>query len=322
MIKKCIAFILVMIICFASCSCSLLEADEPVITVSGANIDKEIFAYYFDKVAACPTNYSLDAKASASEIADKAVDLCVRYVAVNTMFSKYKLNLTNAQKIEISGNVGTMWTCYGNHYKKIGVSRATISKIQTNATYEDTIFTTLFDSDDEAAEKKVQKYFASNYIIFRAVCGYFLTTDAAGSDIEMNDSQKNETEKTFNGLIKNISDVSGLETAANELGSTASSTIILKKDQCEGYPEGFFDDVSGLENEMASVLRYDDCIFIIWKYDPLSREEEYASCRSQCVKDMYSAFGEASFTSLEKSFTITRSEAMINKFISDIEIYG
>ncbi|MBQ6265241.1 MAG: hypothetical protein IJK60_07325 [Clostridia bacterium] len=308
--------------CFALASCSVFQVDEPVITVSGAEVDKEIFAYYFDKVVARPSNYGLDEKASPEDCAGKAVELCTRYVTVNTMFEKYNLRLTPSQKYSIADEVGNKWTCYGNHYKKIGVSRAAISKIVTNETYEDTIFTTLFDNSDEEAEKKVRKYFADNYIVFRAVCGYFITTDAAGSDIEMSDAEKDKVETRFRSLAEKIVDISGIEAAANELNYTASSAILLKKTQCEGYPDGFFEDVNSLQNDSASVLRYDDCIFIIWKYNPDDREEEYASCRSQCVKDMYSAFGEASFRSLEETFEITRSEPMINSFVRNIEIYG
>jgi hypothetical protein len=322
LIKKITALLLAFSLCLALSSCSLFQADEAVISVSGADIDKEIFAYYLDKVKARPSDYGLDEKADASDYADKAVELCTRYVTVNTMFAKYNLKLTNSQKFSIADNVSNKWTCYSNHYKKIGVSRATISKIVTNETYENTIFTTLFDNSDEEAEKKVRKYFAENYIIFRAVCGYFVTTDAAGSAIEMSDAEKDKVEAKFRSLAEKIVDISGLETAANELSYTASSAILLKKTQCEGYPDGFFEDVNSLQNDSASVLRYDDCIFIIWKYNPDDREEEYASCRSQCVKDMYSAFGEASFRSIEETFQVTRSEAMINSFIKNIEIYG
>ena len=322
MLKKITALLTAFCLCFALSSCSVFQADEAVVTVSGAEVDKEIFAYYFDKVVARPSNYGLDEKASARDCADKAVELCTRYVTVNTLFRKYNLRLTPSQKFSIADDVGNRWTCYGNHYKKIGVSRATISKIITNETYEDTIFTTLFDNSDEEAEKKVKKYFAENYIIFRAVCGYFITTDAAGSDIEMSAAEKDKVEAQFRSLTEKIEDISGLESAANELNYTASSPILLKKTQCEGYPDGFFEDVNSLQDETASVLRYDDCIFIIWKYNPADREEEYAACRSQCVKDMYSAFGEASYRSLEETFEVTRSEAMINSFIKNIDIYG
>ena len=322
MLKKITALFTVFAMCFALSSCSVFQADEPVVTVSGAEVGKEIFAYYFDKVAANPSGYGLDEKATPEDYADKAVELCTRYVTVNTLFEKYNLKLTPSQKYSIADDVGNRWTCYGNHYKKIGVSRATVSKIITNETYEDTIFTTLFDNSDEESEKKVKKYFAENYIIFRAVCGYFITTDAAGSDIEMSAAEKDKVEEKFRSLTGKIEEISGLESAANELNYTASSAILLKKTQCEGYPDGFFEDVNSLQDETASVLRYDDCIFIIWKYNPADREEEYAACRSQCVKDMYSAFGEASYRSLEETFEVTRSEAMINSFIKNIDLYG
>lgn len=320
--KKLLAALLCIALIFLCGSCSAVNRDEAVLNVSGAEIDREIFAYYFDKVVSNPENYSLKKDASASQKADKAVELCVRYVTVNTMFRKYNLQLTSALKTEISQNVGTLWTCYGNHYKKIGVSRATISKIQTNVTYENTIFTALFDNSDEESEKKVKKYFAENYIIFRAVSGYFTTTDAAGSAIDMNDAQKNAMEAQFKLLASNIKDISGLESATAELGYTPSSTILLKKNQADGYPKGFFEKVSALENGKASVLRFDDCIFIIWKYDPAEREQEYASCRSQCVKDMYSAFGEASYKSIEDSLTVKRNESEIGSFIKNINLYG
>lgn len=322
MIKRITALITAVALCFALSSCSVFQADEAVLNISGAEIDKEIFAYYFDKVVANPANCGLDEKADAAACADKAVELCTRYVTVNTMFAKYNLKLTSSQKYDIANTVSNKWTCYSNHYNKIGVSRATISKIVTNETYENTIFTTLFDNSDDEAEKKVRKYFAENYIIFRAVCGYFVTTDAAGSDIEMSAAEKDKVEAKFKSLAEKITDISGLENAADELGYTASSAILLKKTQCEGYPDGFFDDVNSLKNDTASVLRYDDCLFIIWKYNPEDREEEYASCRSQCVKDMYSAFGEASFRSIEETFQVKKSEAMINSFIKNIEIYG
>lgn len=310
---------LLVILSFSSCA----RSEKVVMTVSGAQISEGLFAYYFDKTVASPLEYGLSSDAEAQEFADKAVSLCTRYVASNTMFSEYGLSLTNAQKLEITEKVNNYWVRYENHYEKIGVTRDVLNKVFTAEAYEDSIFTFLFDfgRDDAEAEKQIKEYFAANYVVFKTVSSYFTATDASGSEIKMTQAQKEELVKKFKGYASAASSEEAFITALQADGLTLSSTVLLKKGQ-SGYPQGFFEKVIEQDADTVQVISFEDYVFAVWKYDSASRENEYESCRTQCLKDMYRDASEKAFAYEENGYEVVTDEGAVSGFISRISDFG
>lgn len=320
---KRITALLLALLCLSLSACSAQKSEKAALTVGGTDIGSGLFAYYFDKAVAAPAQYGLTAKSSPDEFVEAAVKEVTHYVAVNTLFLQYGLKLTNAEKTEIAEKTDALWVAFGNHYQKVGVSRAVLSKIQTNAVYEDALFSHLFDKgpEDAGAEEALRRFFAENYIIFRTVSAFFITADAAGSELVMTDAQKAELIKTFEGFAAEITDLGSFEKIPAEQGYTAASTVLLKKGQT-GYPEGFFEAVQGMAGEKATAVSFDDSVFLVWKFDTAEREQEYADCRTTCLKEMYAADAEALFTSTESALTVKRSSSVIQSFTDNMDIYG
>lgn len=322
-LAKRIAALLTALLCLSLSACSAQGKEKTALTVGGAQIGSELFAYYFDKAVAAPAQYGLTEESSGAEFVDIAVQEVTRYVAVNTLFVQYGLQLTNAEKTEIAETVDALWVAFGNHYQKVGISRATLSKIQTCAAYEDALFYALFDKGTENAEAEatLRRYFAENYIIFRSVSAFFITADAAGSELVMTDAQKTELINTFGSLAGQITDIGSFESIPAEQGYSAAATVLLKKGQ-SGYPDGFFDAVQAMEGEKATAVAFGDSVFLVWKFDPAQREQEYADCRTTCLKDIYAADAEALFTATEDSLTVERNDKVVQSFADNIAYYG
>jgi hypothetical protein len=144
--KKAISLFLVTIICmlsFSSCS------GPAKVKVNGTKIDNEVYAYFED----------LHDK-NENEIV-KAIS---RYVTINSEFSNRNLTLTPAQKSSLSVKTDDLWHLYGVHYEELGVSKATIYKIESSKFYEDTLLDYYYGEGgvEPVSEDDLKKYFKSH----------------------------------------------------------------------------------------------------------------------------------------------------------------
>lgn len=284
--KKFTAAAAAILILLSLCSCS--RRSPTVLTVGGAEINREIFVYYLDKVAERPTDYGHADTSDRAKVKQAAIDKCKKYVAVNTEFVTKGLKLTSAEKTDISEEVNNLWIRFENHYRSVGVSKQTLTKIMTCEAYEEALFTALYDkgTGDAAAEQAIKDYFYSEYVCFRTVCAYF----TAGTNSKMTQQQKNDTVAAFN---KMAASVSGFSDAASAAGYALSDSILLKKDS-DGYPAGFFEKIAKQQANTVQVLVYDECVFAVLKEDLAAKGESlYANYRSSCIKDLYSEAAES-----------------------------
>lgn len=72
--KKFTAAAAVILILLSLCSCS--RRSPTVLTVGGAEINREIFVYYLDKVAERPTDYGLADTSDRAKVKQAAIDKC------------------------------------------------------------------------------------------------------------------------------------------------------------------------------------------------------------------------------------------------------
>lgn len=317
------ACLLLAVILLALSACA--KKSESVLNIAGADIDKEIYAYYLDKAVSVP-DFKVTQDTGTKEYIEAAREKCVHYVACNTLFEKYGLKLTGNEKNEIVQRVNSLWVMGENHYNKVGVSRSALNKAVSAEYYENAIFTHLFDkgTQDKEAEKLIKEYFAKEYVVFRCVTAYFVTTDAAGEQIPMDEAGRNTLTKTFETAAKGVKDIESFEAAAKELqksGGITGETVLLKKNT-EGYPKGFFKKVSEIKNDTCAVLTFDDCVFLVLKFDVSQRETDYAGCRESCIKEMYADEAKAVFESEENTYKVKANDKLINEFTENIKIFG
>lgn len=313
--KKIVAVVAAFITLFSLCSCA--DKEKTVLTVGGADIGEEIFVYYLNKVTQRPTDYGLADTSNTERVKAAAVDKCKKYVAVNTEFAEAGLTLTSSEKAEIAEEVNNLWLRFENHYRSIGVSKQTLTKIKTSEAREEALFTSRYDKgvDDKAAEKEIEDYFYSEYICFRTVCAYF----TSGGDTKMTQQEINDTVAAVNSLAKSYNkDTQTLSDEATAAGYTLSDTILLKRDS-DGYPAGFFEKVAAQEENTVEVLVYDECVFAVLKEDIVEKGESvYANYRSSCIKDLYYDESENNTAEAVAALTVEekgkRADRLVKKY--------
>ena len=172
--KKVISLFLVAVICVLSLSsCS----GPAKVRVNGTKIDNEVYAYFEDL---CDKN--------ETEI-KKAIS---RYVTINSEFNNRNLTLTPAQKSSLSIKVDDLWHLYGIHYEKLGVSKATLYKIESSKAYEDALLDYYYGENgvEPVSEADLKKYFKSHYIAISYAIEYLFNVDETGETFEENSEIK------------------------------------------------------------------------------------------------------------------------------------
>ena len=124
--------------------CDLIP-EKPALVILGTDIDREIYSYYYDRVQGRPKDYGLSDNPDEDKIKDTSIELCRKYLALNTSFVYHNLSLSSTEKVAVSDNVNNHWIRFRNHYEKIGVSKQTLNKVFTADAYEDAIFSAIYD---------------------------------------------------------------------------------------------------------------------------------------------------------------------------------
>lgn len=278
-------FAALMILSLSACTAQ----KKTVLTISGTEINSEIFTYYLDKVVSRPVDYGLADSPSNKDLKTATINECKKYLAANTQFRDAGLSLSSPEKVEVSQLVNDFWVRFENHYNKIGVSKQTLTKIFTSDAYRDALFTETYDKgiSDSAAETEIQDYFYGNYISFRTVCVYFTAADGV---TPLTQVEKNDLLAAFEGYVKSAqNDVDGFSETVNNAGYPLSNSILLKKGS-DGYPDGFYEKVYAQEDNTVQLIVYDECIFAVVKENLRSKGDSvYANYRSSCITDLYSA---------------------------------
>lgn len=312
--KKFIAVLLSAFIIFSLCACT---ADKKaVLTISGTEIDSEIFTYYLDKVISKPTDYGLTDNPVDKDIKTAAINECKKYLAANTEFINAGLSLSSSEKVEVSQTVNDFWIRFENHYKEIGVSKQTLTKIFTSDACKDAIFTETYDKGTEnaAAEKEIQDYFYSNYISFRTVCAYFTAADGI---TPLTQIEKNELLASFEGFVQTAGkDIENFSETVNNAGYPLSNSILLKKGS-DGYPDGFFEKVYSQTDGTVQLIVYDECVFAVVKENLKEKGEGvYANYRSSCISDLYSAESDRKTEEYIATLTVEENGGAVDRLIN------
>ncbi|MCQ2474308.1 MAG: hypothetical protein MJ173_00185 [Clostridia bacterium] len=315
--KKFIAALLAVFVLFAMCGCEI----KPVtaLEISGTKINSEILTYYADKVASRPSDYGLEDGPSVEEIKPLAIELCKKYIAMNTWFAQMELYLTSAEKTQVAQNVNDIWIRAENHYNKIGVSRQTLTKIKTSEAYENKVFAVLYDrgTGDSEFERELTDYFLDNYVSIRTVCAYFASGDGKTA---ISQQEKNELLENFRKIkSQSISGAEAFTQASQDYGYAVSDSVVISRNT-EGYPDGFFDSAFSQGANTVKIIEYDDCVFAVYKDDLRSKGEGvYSTYRSACINALYEAdYGEY-LDNFIASLTVEEKSPIVNRIIKKVK---
>lgn len=296
--KKAVCVLLCLAGCIALCSCSLIGGKKTAMTVAQAEIDNEVFAYWFDAAYAQAERDGgdlMDTKA----IIESAKQKCLEYTASVTLFESIQLSLSASEKKAVSDNAENRWLLYGNYYTDAGISKQTVAKICLAEQYRTALLLYYFGtgSEYEVSESEIEHYFEQTYVAFRAINGYFTTTDEQGNTVRISDAEALELRQSFENKRKRMAEGESLAEVNDGVEVDSSFAAV----ESTAYPEGFLKKVSELEYDKPTVIETQDYIFLVIRLNAKTGDDNYyknyrtryiEALRGDMLTDMLIATGE------------------------------
>jgi len=281
--KKVISLILCVAVCFGVlCSCSTSE--KIVLTIGEAQIDSEVFSYFFSQVYSAVESSGGNLLAK-DEMAAQAVNKCGEYVSATTQFNELQLSLDTDAKMRIATDTEEEWMLYGSYYSDIGISKQTVAKIHEVNEYRTQLLLYYFGegSEYEVTEDEIEYYFDNTYVEFKAINGYFTTIDENGDSVLLSEDEILAIRNDFEDKRQKLAD--GETFADINDGVDVESTYIAVSNSA--YPEGFLAQVAQLEYDKPAVIETDEYIFLVVRSDAKQGDDNYYSTyRTTYIEDL------------------------------------
>ncbi|NLL62990.1 MAG: hypothetical protein GX241_01910 [Ruminococcaceae bacterium] len=267
--KNVVVAMLIFTVLFSFFGCSAeTKINETALVINDVKINVDVFSYYLDEVMK-------GTDLEKSEAIKLAEEKCADYVKYNTEFKELGLSLSSSNKADVSLTVNDLWGVYSGYYKKIGVSKETLTKVKESEAFRQAIIEKIYGEDGEKAISKEEKetYFEENYVFFKVISAYLCTVNDKGETVPLDDDEITAIKGQFADMKAKIKgdvtiDAVNLEYVTSLGGSTEAELPILSTSKkSETFPEPFFEEVKALEKDAISVLAYDKYIFLVQKKD-------------------------------------------------------
>lgn len=249
---------------FSGCGTSTKTA----IRVNGVEISNDVFTYFLDKAAV-----DLGTEVPFNALCEKAEEYLSTYFKTNSLAHKEGVTLSLAEKANVSTRVNNCWNIFGKYYKKIGVSKETLTKIYTADAYRTALLTFYYGTGgaDEIPVSRLYAQFRTNYIVFQSITGYFTYSDLNGNQISVSENEREAIILKYQNVASMINQgEQDLEQAAEYLAEDgyggSVQTVVLHKDDTS-YPAGFFKKVQSTETRIATVIGTNEYIFLVLRGD-------------------------------------------------------
>lgn len=323
LIKKTIG--LAIVFCLALVPCACTKSNDYALDVAGAKISQEVYAYYMDSVVLNPEKFGLSTTPDENAVKAKTEALCKDYVAINTLLNDLGIPIGDNEKAIVSTSVNGLWHLFSAHYESIGITKQTLTKIETSKAAKDTLLLYYYDEQGTKAvgEDEIKAYFSSNYISFRSINGYLTKIDESGNTVSLTVEEIQALTGKLQSLAGQIADGESFEEAsgrfAKEQGITAGSTdfkLLGKEDN--SYPEGFFEQVGALPPGEPSVIAIDNYIFLVVNREVLLSEEDYFNTRKECLKALRGTELDQMIADAVADYETKGHERTINKIYEKI----
>jgi len=307
---------------FSACTSS----ERPALSIAGAEITQGVYAYYLDKAMATPSDYGLDLSAGAADYKNKAIELCKEYVAVNTTFKELGLSLTVAEKTDLSTKVSGFWRIYSKYYTSTGVSKQTLTKIESSNSEKDKLFLYYYDTGGTKAvpESTIKAYFNANYFVFQAINGYLTKTDEDGNTVDLNAAEIKSLQTEFNAMAKSIAkgetiQEAGISYAAEQDNSSVNTDVTVIGKDNTAYPAGFYEAVAKLKAGTPKVIMLGKYIFLVVKVDISKSEQDfYQQYRTDSLKALKGGEMDTFIASVASGYSVAKQDKIMDKIYKTI----
>ena len=287
--KKAICISLAAILCLtALCACGKRE-----VTVNDVPVASGVAAY-------------IQTQAERSGVSFETA--LAEYVAVNSAFAERGLQLTGAEKTEISQRTNALWRMYEQAYTEKGITKQDVLLVETSAAYRELLMLDYYAADGDAPveEAWLEAYFAENYVVMQYTMGFAKKQEKDGGLVAMTETERAEQLAAFERAAASVNEGGSLETAAESLGEvyTQTDAVLVQRENSE-YPTGFFEAVQGIEVGKAAVITLEEYVFLVLREDIKDPERNlFASYRTDCLRAAKGAEFDAVLAEWAKAYTV------------------
>ncbi len=287
-----------------------------VLTVGEAQVDNEIFSYFFDKAYSAVEAQGGDLLDRAA-ITEAAINRCGEYVSSITLFEQMNLILSADEKLAISKSAEEEWHLYGDYYESAGITKQTVAKIKRVDAMRTALLLYYFGegSEYEVSEEEIEYYFDQTYVQFQAINGYLTTTNEQGETIRLTEKEAEALRADFEAKKQKLE--SGVTVAELNAGVEIDPTFV---DVSSGaYPKGFLEQVAKLENDKPAIIEVEDYIFLVIRQDAKEGEENYyKSYRTEYIEALRGEMLTDMLVATMEDYEVIRSEKQIEKAADDL----
>ena len=313
--KKVISLILCALVCLGTlCSCS--ASKKIVLTIGEAQIDSEVFSYFFSQVYSAVESSGGNLLAK-DEMVAQAVDKCCEYVSATTQFNALQLSLDTDAKMRVAKSTEDEWMLYGGYYSDIGISKQTVAKIYEVNEYRTQLLVHYFGegSEYEVTEDEIAYYFDRTYVEFKAINGYFTTIDENGDSVLLSEDEMLAIRNDFEDKRSKLE--SGETFADINDGVDVESTYIAVSNPA--YPEGFLEKVAELEYDKPAVIETDEYIFLVVRSDAKKGDDNYyKTYRTKYIEDLRGEMLTDMLVASAEDYSMTKNDDDLLKIAEDI----
>lgn len=282
--KKKILAIFLCALCILLTFCGCGSTKNYALSIEGTKITKGIYTFYLGNVLANPDAFGLSDEAFEEDAHGAAKNLVKKYIAVNTMADELGIVLSYSAKADVATETDNRWNLFSSHYEKAGISKQDLYKTITSEAYKTALLEYYYGENSKiepVSAKKLKKAFTEKYIGVKIIAAPLTTTDTLGNTVPLDDIEMKNTRSTFENLRKradNGTDINTLYTSYNSdkdlIGTESLETYVFTKNDTQ-YGSDFFSKVSKLGYEKATVIEFDNTIYLFYRVDITGEEYDY-----------------------------------------------
>ena len=317
--KRITGIILVFALVFSLCSCSGGKTEGAPLTVNGTPVDGEVFRYFLNEAWNDKTVSGRDARIQ------KATELCIRYVAVNSTFTTSGLRLTQAQKNESGSRSNVLWNMFGKFYESIGVSKQTFVKIQLSGQYTEVLRLAYFDKGgpDEISDAALRGYFREYYAAFRMISAPLSKTDVYGEKQELTEEERKTIEDSYSRSAGQFNAGTSFDDICKMLATDVSAsqealeTLVISPDDTE-FSEAFYNSVRSVDEGKAGLFEDGEFIYLINRVDILSDPALFEKYRDECLLSASEIPLQSKINIMCNSYTSKRNSSLMGDYYREM----
>lgn len=226
---------------------------------------------------------TIEDKDATAWIKDRAMEYLDAYFYIENKFNELGLELTDEEKAEAQTNTSNTWAYYKTTFETNGIAQSSFHQAYSlyNMKYQK-VMEALYSEGGELAipEDELKTYFTENYYTYEYFYAPLTKTGEDGNSEDLNDDEKAELKKKFEGYIEKINKgETTVNDAANDYAyeSQNDSTYNAPSpSKAENLNTAIHDAISGAKDNEAVFAETTSGYYVIRK---LSIEDKFTEMK-------------------------------------------